>query len=114
MPKHTGLEHKKLLVDDLGSSYATMINDKLKKLDDRMAKYSATVAGKVNYVMTEYINGMHAIVDEFKDYLIKKYNLVRESFGPFSKIDELAEEVKTIANEMESTGGIDDDTMGFV
>ena len=76
MPKHTGLEHKKLLVDDLGSSYSNLINDKLKKLDDRMAKYSATVAGKVNYVVTEYINGMHSIVDEFKDYLLKKYNLV--------------------------------------
>lgn len=30
------------------------------------------------------------------------------------RIDELAEEAKTIANELESTGGIDDDTMGFV
>jgi hypothetical protein len=41
-----------------------------------MAKYSATVAGKVNYVVTEYINGMHSVVDEFKDYLMRKYNLV--------------------------------------
>lgn len=76
MPSHTGLEHKKLLVDDLGNSYANLINDKLKKLDDRMARYSATVAGKVNYVVTEYINGMHDIVDKFKDYIIKKYPLI--------------------------------------
>ena len=114
MPSHTGLEHKKLLVDDLGSSYSNLINDKLKKLDDRMARYSATVAGKVNYVVTEYINGMHDIVDKFKDYIIKKYPLIRDSFGPFSRIDELAEEVKTIANELEQTRGIDEDTMGFV
>ncbi len=114
IPSHTGLEHKKLLVDDLGSSYANLINDKLKKLDDRMARYSTTVAGKVNYVITEYINGMHEIVDKFKDYIIKKYPLIRDSFGPFSRIDELAEEAKTISNELEQTKGIDDDTMGFV
>lgn len=66
-----------------------------------MARYSTTVAGKVNYVITEYINGMHEIVDKFKDYIIKKYPLVWDSFGPFSRIDELAEEVKTISNELE-------------
>lgn len=114
LPKHTGLEHKKLLIDDLGTSYSNFINDKLKKLDDRMSRYSTTIAGKVNYVLTEYINGMHTIVDEFKDYLIKKYNLVKESFGPFSRIDDLAEEVKNISNELEQTDGIDDDTMDFV
>ncbi len=103
-----------LLVADLESSYPNLINDKLKKLDDRMARYSTTVAGKVNYVVTEYINGMHEIVDKFKDYIIKKYPLIRESFGPFSRIDELAEEAKTISNELEQTKGIDDDTMGFV
>ena len=79
-----------------------------------MARYSTTVAGKVNYVITEYINGMHEIVDKFKDYIIKKYPLVWDSFGPFSRIDELAEEAKTISNELEQTKGIDDDTMGFV
>jgi len=94
IPKHTGLEHKKLLVDDIGSSYSGMINEKLKSLDDRIARYSTTNAGKINYVMTEYINGMHEVIDQFKDYIIKKYVAIRESFGPFSKIDELAEEAK--------------------
>ncbi len=79
-----------------------------------MSRYSTTVAGKVNYVMTEYLNGMHAIIDEFKDYCNKKYNLVHDSFGPFSRIDDLAEEAKAISNELEQTDGIDDDTMQFV
>ena len=57
---------------------------------------------------------MHAIVDDFKEYIIKKYNLVHDSFGPFSRIDDLAEEAKAISNELEQTEGIDDDTMEFV
>ena len=52
-------------------------------------------------MLTEYINGMHAIVDDFKEYIIKKYNLVHDSFGPFSRIDDLAEEAKAISNELE-------------
>ena len=79
-----------------------------------MARYSTTVAGKVNYVLTEYINGMHTIVDQFKDRVIKTYNLVHDSFGPFSRIDDLAEESKAISNELEQTEGIDNETQEFV
>ena len=97
IPRHTGLEHKKLLVEDMGSSFSGMINEKLKSLDDRLGRYSTTTAGKINYVMTEYINGMHETIDAFKDYIIKKYAAVKESFGPFSWIDELAEEAKNLS-----------------
>ena len=93
LPRHTGLEHKKLLLDDLGQSYSNFINDKLKSLDDRLLRYSTTVAGKVNYVLTEYINGMHTMIDDFKERVIKQYNLVKDSFGPFSRIDEYAEKI---------------------
>jgi hypothetical protein len=48
------------------------------------------------------------------NYIIKKYALVHDLFGPFSRIDDLAEEVKAISNELEQTDGIDDDTMEFV
>lgn len=103
IPKHTGLEHKKLLVEDIGASYSNLLNDKLKKLDDWIAWYSTTTAGKINFVVTEYINGMHEIVDKFKDYIIKKYPLIKDSFGPFSRIDELAEEAKNLSNDLEQT-----------
>ena len=46
---------------------------------------------------TAYINGMHETIDAFKDYIIKKYAAVKESFGPFSWIDELAEEAKNLS-----------------
>lgn len=109
LPAHSGFEHTKIGVNELGSSYANHINKQLIELDERLGRYSTTTAGKINFICTEYINGMHAMVDDFKKSITKRYQMIADTFEPFQKIDEKALEMKEIADELTDMNGVPDD-----
>ena len=111
MEKHSGFEHTKITTKELGHSYASHINKSLLDLDERLGRYSTTTAGKINFITTEYINGMHAMVDDFKKAITKRYEMIRDTFEPFQKIDEKALEMKEIADELAEMDGVPDDIM---
>ena len=108
---HSGFEHTKISTQELGQSYAAHINKQLLGLDERLGRYSTTTAGKINYITTEYINGMHAMVDDFKKAITKRYQMIADTFDPFQKIDETALEMKEIADELADMDGVPDDIM---
>lgn len=109
MPAHSGFEHQKMSVKELANSYANHINKQLISLDERLGRYSTTIAGKINFICTEYINGMHAMVDDFKKSIVKRYQMIADTFEPFQKIDEKALEMKEIADELAEMNGVPDD-----
>lgn len=111
MESHSGFEHTKISVKELGSSYATHINKQLIDLDERLGRYSTTTAGKINFITTEYINGMHAMVDDFKKAITKRYQMISDTFAPFQKIDEKALEMKEVADELAEINGVPDDIL---
>jgi len=91
--------------------YAKHINKQLIDLDERLGRYSTTTAGKINYITTEYINGMHAMVDEFRKTIAKRYQMIADTFDPFQKIDEKALEMKEIADELAENNTVPTDIM---
>ena len=97
---HTGFDHTKIGINELNSMYATRINRQLIELDERLGRYSTTTAGKINFITTEYINGMHAMVDDFKNSIQKRYQMISDTFAPFTKIDEKALQMKEVADEL--------------
>lgn len=109
LPVHSGFEHTKISVRELGHSYAKHINKQLLGLDERLGRYSTTTAGKINFITTEYINGMHAMVDDFKKSIVKRYQMISDTFEPFQKIDEKALEMKEIADELAEVDGVPED-----
>jgi hypothetical protein len=111
METHGGFEHTKISVGELGHSYAIHINKQLVELDDRLGRYTTTTAGKINFITTEYINGMHAMVDDFKKAITKRYQMITDTFEPFQIIDEKALEMKDIADEFEYMQGVPEDIM---
>jgi hypothetical protein len=111
MESHGGFEHTKIGVNELGHSYAGHINKQLVELDDRLGRYSTTTAGKINFITTEYINGMHAMVDDFKKAITKRYKMIQDTFEPFQAIDEKALEMKEVADELAEMDGVPDDIM---
>lgn len=110
-PDHSGFEHNKISVKELGRSYANHINKQLLALDERLGRYSTTTAGKINFITTEYINGMHAMVDDFKKAVSKRYQMISDTFEPFQKIDDKALEMKEIADELAEMDGVPDDVL---
>ena len=91
LEEHTGLEHKKLTLEDVTANYGSYVNKKLLEVDERLGKYSRTRAGQVNYVLSEFFTGMHSIVDEFRHYIMKRYALVNEVGKTYGNIDESAQ-----------------------
>lgn len=111
LPNHSGYEHTKIGAKDLTKNFAGHINKQLVDLDERLGRYSTTTAGKINFVCTEYINGMHALVDDFKKAIMKRYQMITDTFEPFQKIDEKALEVKEVADELAQAQNVPEDIM---
>lgn len=111
IPNHSGFEHTKINAKELSSGFAKNINKQLVDLDERLGRYSTTTAGKINFICTEYINGMHSLVDDFRKQITKRYQMIADTFEPFQKIDEKALEMKAVADELADCPSIPEDIM---